>query len=296
MLDDASLDVKPKGSLGLILFAGIVGLGIGAVGGSLGKEVLDKGDKREVASAKGAKMHAAAEGLSKARIEVSKAIDGWKAKMATKPGEVATEINALLKDKYEKQVRIDDLFGPDLAAVHSKGIKRTFELYDESARLKKDLHLLASFLAVNKTKIVKGMGPALFGIEFKAGLNSMVAVTGALCGESLEAAKACVGEQGKNAIAYMVLDDVGQTKARTVARGTQPGQVQLLSPTGGIFGFAVGLEPNKHAIAVAASLVQRTEGHIESMVKAEKSALSALKNYAGNTDANPQPEPESDAE
>ncbi len=290
VLDDVG-DVKPKSGVGLMIFAAIIGLGIGAVGGSLGKEALNKRSKQTEAKAKGAAMASAAKGVSEARIDISRALDGWKAKMATDPVAVAKEINTLLKEKYEKQIRLDDLFGPDFAAVGSAGQKRTSELFYESQRLKKDLQALATFLAKNEAKIKQGIGPANFGIEFKAGMNKLVALTGALCGETVEVAKPCTGKDVVNAVAYTIIDNVGE-KSRTAARGVQPGQVQLLSREGGIFRFAVGIEPNKNAVAVAASLVQRIDEHLESMIKAEKVALAALERYAADPSATPQADPE----
>ena len=67
------------------------------------------------------------------------------------------DIEALIKDKFDSQERIDSLFGWELASVHATGVKNTFNLYDEANRLKTDLGYLGAFLATQSEALKAGV-------------------------------------------------------------------------------------------------------------------------------------------
>ncbi|MBV1859858.1 MAG: hypothetical protein KUG77_15710, partial [Nannocystaceae bacterium] len=197
------------------------------------------------------------------------------------------------------RVNVDQLFGWQLAAIHSSGVRRTFELYDEATRLQKDLGYLSAFLASQEKALKTGGGPSQFAMKFTDKGGVLVAALGAVCaaaeGEpSLETAKPCTGKNAADAIGYTVLETLG-TDTKVFPKGTAPGQVTVLRAGGAIYDYAVGMEPNRNAIIMRNLLVQRAKEHLESMNKAEKAAIKALENFADNPNVDgsaEQPDPE----
>ena len=303
-LIDVGGDVPGKGSAGLAIFVGILGIGLGAIGGFFISNIMRNGATKENASTKGAEMAAAVKEISDARIDVSKAMGGWEEKMATDPAGTAAEIDALVQEKFAKKVNVDQLFGWQLAAVNSNGVKRTFELFDEATRLQKDLGYLSAFLSTQEKALKSGGGPSQFAVKFTDAGGVLVAAVGAVCaggegegeGEEvkLEDAKPCPEGKMGEAVGYTVLENLG-AEPTVFAKGTAPGQVTVLRAGGPIYDYAVGMEPNRNAIIMLTGLVGRVKEHLEGMNKAEKAALKALENYAENPDvdgSSPQPDPE----
>ncbi len=271
----------------MAIFVGILGIGLGAIGGFFVSKIMRNSETTEAASSKGAEMAAAVQEISNARIDVSKAMDGWETKMQTDPAGAAAEIDAVVKDKFAQKVNVDQLFGWQLAAIHTNGLRRTFELYDEATRLQKDLGYLSAFLASQEKALKSGGGPSQFGIKFTDQGGVLVAAMGALCGAegeeepSMETAKPCAEGELGNAIGYSVLETLGGEPAN-YPKGTGPGQVTLLRAGGAIYDYAVGMEPNRNALIMRNLLVTRAKEHLEEMNKAEKAAIKALENYAEN--------------
>ena len=242
--------------------------------------------------------------ISDARIDVSKAMGGWEEKMATDPAGTAAEIDSLVKEKFAKKVNVDQLFGWQLAAVHTNGIKRTFELYDEAARLQKDLGYLSAFLSSQEKALKTGGGPSQFAVKFTDKGAVLVAAVGAVCAPAeaaegggevkLADAKPCPEGQAAAAVGYTVLENLG-TETKIFAKGTAPGQVTLLRAGGPIYDYAVGMEPNRNALIMRNALLKRAKDHLDGMSKAEKAAIKALENYADNPNVDgsaEQPDPE----
>ncbi len=302
-LIDVGGDVPTKGSAGLAIFVGILGIGLGAIGGFFVSNIMRNGETKENASKKGGEMALAVKEISDARIDVSKAMSGWEEKMATDPAGTAAEIDSLVKEKFAKKVNVDQLFGWQLAAVHTNGIKRTFELYDEAARLQKDLGYLSAFLSSQEKALKAGGGPSQFAVKFTDGGAVLVAAVGAVCaaegaeggGEAnLADAKPCPEDQAAAAVGYTVLENLG-AETKVFAKGTAPGQVTLLRAGGPIYDYAVGMEPNRNALIMRNALLMRAKDHLDGMSKAEKAAIKALENYADNPNVDgsaDQPDPE----
>lgn len=301
-LIDVGGDVPAKGNAGLAIFVGLLGIGLGAIGGFFVSNITRNNTTKEAASTKGAEMAAAVKEISDARIDVSKAMEGWETKMATDPAGAAADIDALVQEKFAKKVNVEQLFGWQLAAINSNGVKRTFELFDEATRLQKDLGYLSAFLSSQEKALKSGGGPSQFAVKFTDKGAVMVAAVGAVCaaaeGEGgevkLEDAKPCPEGGAAEAVGYTVLENLG-AEPTVFPKGTAPGQVTLLRAGGPIYDYAVGMEPNRNAIIMRNALLGRAKEHLEGMNKAEKAALKALENYADNPDvdgSSPQPDPE----
>ena len=302
-LIDAGGDVPTKGNAGLAVFVGLLGIGLGAIGGFFISNITSNSATKEAASTKGAEMAAAVKEISDARIDVSKAMEGWEAKMATDPAGAAAEIDALVQEKFAKKVNVDQLFGWQLASINGNGVKRTFELFDEATRLQKDLGYLSAFLSTQEKALKAGGGPSQFAVKFTDAGGVLVAAVGAVCasgegaeGEEvkLEDAKPCPEGKMGEAVGYTVLENLG-AEPTVFAKGTAPGQVTVLRAWGPIYDYAVGMEPNRNAMIMLTGLVGRVREHLDGMNKAEKAAITALEFYAENPDVDgstPQPDPE----
>lgn len=278
-----------KGNAGLAIFVGILGIGLGAIGGFFVSNIMRNGETKENAAKKGAEMATAVKAISDARIDVSKAMGGWEEKMATDPAGTAAEIDSLVKEKFAKKVNVDQLFGWQLAAIHTNGVKRTFELYDEAARLQKDLGYLSAFLSSQEKALKTGGGPSQFAVKFTDKGAVLVAAVGAVCapaeaGEGevkLADAKPCPEGKAAAAVGYTILENLG-AETKIFAKGTAPGQVTLLRAGGPIYDYAVGMEPNRNALIMRNALLKRAKDHLDGMSKAEKAAIKALENYSEN--------------
>ncbi len=300
-LIDSGGDIPSKGNAGLTIFAAILGVGLGAIGGFFGSKIMANGETRAAASSKGAEMVTGVQAVIDARTDISLAVEKWETKMAADPAGAAADIDTLLKEKFAQKVDVNQLFGWQLAAVNGNGVRRTFELFDEASRLQKDLGYLSAFLATQANALKAGGGPSQFAIKFTERGAVLVAALQPLCGAAAEgeeatpeSAKPCAEGANGSAIAYKVLESLGSEPV-TLPRGTAPGQCMLLRPGGGIYDYAVGMEPNRNAIIMRNGLLKRVKDHLEEMSKVEKAALKALENYTAdpNVDgSSEQPDPE----
>ncbi|MGH1340483.1 MAG: hypothetical protein ACRBN8_02945 [Nannocystales bacterium] len=299
LIDAGGGEMPSKGNAGLAIFVGILGIGLGAIGGFFVSKITRKSETNEAASAKGAEMAAAVQQISDARIDVSKAMGTWEEKMATDPAGAASEIDTMVKESFAKKVNVDQLFGWQLAAIHSNGVRRTFELYDEATRLQKDLGYLSAFLSSQEKALKSGGGPSQFAVKFTDKGAVLVAAVGAVCaageGEpTLQTAKPCPEGKAAEALGYTVLESLG-SETKVFPKGAAPGQVTLLRAGGAIYDYAVGMEPNRNAMIMRNALLKRAKDHLESMNKAEKAAIKALENFADNPNVDgsaEQPDPE----
>ena len=302
-------DVPSKSNVGLMIFAGLLGAVFGGIAGYLGYKMVDNGERKAAASAKGAAMATAVQGVIDARIDVSNQMEALTKKMQGDPKGAAADIETLLSDKWENQVKVPQLFGWQLAAIHPNGVKRTFELFEEASRIKKDLQYLQAFLASQPEALLKGNGPSQFAILFQKGKGKLVAALEPMCAGAPAGEAPKEGEKPKpvapvkcaqgdfsKAVAFKILDKIEDPpKPIIVPRGTGEGQAVLLSTDGGIYGVAVGMEPNRNAVIYRNALVTRINDHLEQMVKVEKSAKKALEKYAEDPTvdgSNEQPDPE----
>lgn len=294
-LIDSGGEVAPRGSKGLVVFAALLAAGLGGVAGFLGNKIIGTTERVDAGAAKGARMVEEVEAVSKVRKGIAINWDEVKETISKDPKAGAERVTTLLTEGFDKHPQVDALFGWQLASIHPMGIKKTFELYDETNRLKGDLSILAGFLTAHVDALKAAGGPTQFGVVFKSTGAVMVQAIQPLCGEAPAAAaegeappkldpatlKPC--EDPSKAVAYKARTSVGaDPKESLVMRGYDKGQMQLLLPEGGIYNYAVGLEPTKNALKIRDSLLTRVVDRLEAMNKAEKIALKALENYADN--------------
>ena len=287
---DVGGDITAKSNRGLMAVVAVAGIGFGAMVGYLLHQISSKKEFVEVGRKKGAEMHAEVKQVADARKTVALQIKDIKALAQQDPKKAAAQIQSLLAETFEKHPKVDTLFGWQLAAVHPTGVKKVFDLYEDANGLKSDLMYLAGFLEQYGDAIKSG-GPAMFGVFANEKGAKLVELVQPLC--DLETKKPCEGKQAAKAVGYLVRESIGAEPV-PVPRGVGDKQVVPLVPDGQIFNYAIGMEPNKNAKVVFNSLMRRIDARLENMAKAEKIALTALKNYAENPtvdgeDAQPDP-------
>ncbi len=290
-LFDGGGEIRARGSKGLLLVGALASMGFGVAVGYLLKEISTKQALVEVGKAKGATMLQEVTNVSDTRKTISLAMDDLKKAIASDPKKGAEQLTSLLTENFDKAPKVDELFGWQLAAVHSTGVKKVFDLYEEANALKLDLGYLAGFLIEFGPAVQAGAGPAMFAALSTGTAVKLVEAVQPLC--DMEAKTPCDDKSASKAVGYLVRDRLG-VEPVAVPRGSESGQAVLLLPEGSIYKYAVGQEPNKNAVAVYAALMGRVHQRLEAMNKAENIALTALKNYADSPtvdDSSSQPDP-----
>lgn len=273
-------DVAPRGNKGIVVIAALGALAFGVLIGWLGHQITSKGQLKEQATAKGSTMYTEAEAVSNLRKDISLKMDELGKLLNDDPGKAAQELTTLLQQKFEKHPKVDDLFGWQLAGIGPEGIRRTFDLYEEANGLKLDLGYLANFVNANAKALTAAGGPRLLAIKFRKDGNAVLVERGdPMCGADAKTAAPCGEGKEGDAIGYQIRESVNG-EFQFAAKGTDEGQVVLVNPDSQIYGYIVGLNPEKNAQLVAASLFAKVKQRLEDMSKAEGRALKALKSYS----------------
>ncbi len=315
---DTGGDVTPRGSKGLVIFAALLAAGLGAVGGFIGNKIVSKRELIASGQSKGEAMVKEVQAVSELRKTVSLEMDSIKKKIAEDPEAAAGLVTSLLTDNFNTRPKIDELFGWQLASVHTKGIKATFKLYNEANRLELELQGLAKLLTDFAPQIKAAGGPALFGVTAKTNGVKLVSIMQPMCGEvpaegekppaegegaegggdkpaaapALDSLKPC--DDSGAAVGFKVRDTLAGEPV-VMLKGFGKDQVTIVVPDQEIYSFAVGLEPNKNALNVLDFQLKRVTEQLERMNSAEKTALKALENYADSPDvdgSNAQSDPD----
>jgi hypothetical protein len=296
---DAGGEIQSRGSKGLVVFAALLAAGFGAMAGWLGHKIVDTRERVEIGKKKGAEMAQEVAAIADTRKSVSLAMEDLEKKIAEDPDKGAKELESLLKEHFDKHPKVESLFGWQLASVHSAGIRRTFDLYEETNRLKIDLARLALHLTTHDEMLKNDAGPLLFGLMFKSGGAQLVLALAPLCGEeeNLEELKPCQND-GNDAVAYLIQAAPGSEPVK-VWRGTEADQAVMLLSEGAMYQIAIGEKPERNAGIIRDQKIGRVKERLEAMAKAERIAATALANYAENPNvdgSNPPPSPDGDDE
>lgn len=285
-------DIPSRGGKGIVIFAALLAGGLGAVVGFLMNSITGTRERVEIGKTKGAAMVSEVQKVADSRKTISLEMEALKKAIGENPKKGSELITNLLTEQFDKHPKVEELFGWQLASIHSMGIKKTFDLYEEANGLKLDLGYLAGFLNEYGDALGAAGGPQVFALLFgKGGSAMLVEAVKPVC--DLEAGTPCPEGKKADAVGYSIREQVGGAE-RTVPKGTAEGQAVLLRNDGPIYNYAIGLEPNKNALKVYASLLAKVTARLEAMNKAERLALVALQNYSDNPTvdgANPQPEP-----
>ncbi len=268
-------DVSPKGSKGIVAIAAGGALLLGVVLGYLVNQINSKGALVEQGKAKGAVMYTEAAAVAEMRKGISLKMDEIGKAIVEKPADAAKTLEELNKTSFEKSPQVEALFGWQLAAINSDGIKKTFNLYNEASGLRTDLGYLTGFVAANIPTLSQG-SPRVLAIKFTKKGAVMVERVEPMCGDGKTA---CAPGEADNAVGWTIRDNPGANPTYAAIGGDE-GQIQVLLPEGGVYGSVVGANPEANAKNTALLLFARVKERLEAMSKAEGRALKALKKYS----------------
>ncbi|MBA3546838.1 MAG: hypothetical protein H0T76_10175 [Nannocystis sp.] len=277
ILPDTGGDIPQKSNKGLIALAAGAALVAGIMFGFVGNQITSKGAFVQQGRDKGAVMYEEAKKVSEMRKGMSLKVPELEKTIAANPDAGAKELVTMLTTNFDKSPKVDDLFGWQLAAVNSEGIKRTFDLYEEANGLKIDLGYLAGFVTNNVKALANG-GPRMFAVQFRGRGVTLVERLDPRCGDPKAPADCPDGKEGE-AIGFNIRTEAGGTPI-FAPLGTEDGQIQVLTPDGPIYSYIVGLNPENNAKIVVQSLIDRIKTRLEAMAKAETRALKALQKYS----------------
>jgi hypothetical protein len=309
---DTGGDVPGRSSVGIVLFGGLVGLGIGLAVGWLGQRIVSGNEKVAAGKAKGADMIQQVQGVADTRKAVSLALESAKDVVVQDPKAGAQQLTAIMQEHFDKSSKVDGLFSWQLASIHLTGIKKIFEYYEQYNRLRTDLGVLAGFLEANAAALGQAGGPVRFAIYFGENGAQMAEYVSPLCvpkaaegaaappaegakpdpAAALAGAKPCDDE--KSAVGLSIRTSIG-AEPKSVAKGTGVDQAVPLTNEGTVFTYAVGLEPAKNALNVRQQLMKRVQDDLTEMNRSEVTALKALQNYSDSPTvdgSSEQPAPE----
>jgi len=288
---EAGEAVPSRSGKGIVIFAALIAAFLGAIVGYLMNRITGTRERVEIGKTKGAAMYDEVLKVSDSRKTISLQMATLQETIAQDPTKGSEAITNLLSEQFDVHPKINELFGWQLASVHSTGIRKTFDLYEEANGLKLDLGYLAGFLADYGAALGAAGGPQVFAIQFTDRGPVLVEAVQPVC--VMDPPTPCDEGKKNDAVGYSIATTIGGAP-EIVPKGADPGMAMLLRPEGDIYNYAVGLEPNKNALKVYASLLQKVMARLEAMNKAERLALAALSNYAENPTvdgSSPQPEP-----
>ena len=285
LIDDVGGDIKPKGGAGLPIFAGIIGIVVGAGLGWMGHRMTDGKSRVESAKAKAATIQAKVEEVETNRatiaMKVGEASDALQAKEADK----AVEALAGLEPTF---VELGDLFGWQMAAMDPVVIKQIFDLAEANNSLQLDVGILKGWVGANKDILAgRTTGPSSFVVIRGPQGGVLAEYVSAICDEIPEeipegfAPKKCEGDQFMEAKGYMVRDELGGELKMVTTE-----QAMFLLPSGPIYTYAIGATPEANAKAYFDIRMGRINEVLANMVKLKDEALAGIGNYTNDPPVN----------
>ncbi len=289
LIDDVGGEIKSGGGIGLPIFAGVIGIVIGAGLGWMGHKASESRQRVEAAKKKAATIQERVTQLEENRASI-----------AMKVGEASDALQAKEPDKAVAAlegleptfVELGDLFGWQMAAMDPTVIKAIFDLAEANNSLQLDVGILKGWVATNKEILAeKTKGPSSFVVIINPQGGAVLAeYVSAICDEipaelpegfNPETLKKCEGKEIINAKAYLVRTAIGGEVSMI------PGeQARLLIPDGPIYTYAIGATPEANAKAYFDIRMGRLNEVLANMVKLKDEALTGIENYTSDPPVN----------
>ncbi|NVB41437.1 hypothetical protein G6O69_26600 [Pseudenhygromyxa sp. WMMC2535] len=286
LLDDIGGDVKPKSNIGLPIFAGIIGLAVGVGLGWMFHKSSDGGKRYDAAIAKADDIQQRVTEIEESRAKIALKLGEVEEAITAKDGDKAI---AALEEFEPAAVEVGDLFGWQMAAMDPAVIKTIFGLAQSANNVQIDVSILKGWVNNNKDVLVdKIKGPSNFvvAVNPEAGGAVLAELVSAICDEipdplpedfKPETLKKCEGEEILKAKAYIIRTDVGGDTS--IVPGNQ---AFYLTPSGGIYGYAIGQTPEANAKAYFDLLMSKAKSEVDEMVKDKDRALEGIANYTSD--------------
>jgi hypothetical protein len=285
LLDDTVGELKGKSAIGLPLFAGLIGIAVGAGLGWMAHKTSDLNARKEAAIKKAETISARVEEIEQTRSRIALKIGEAKDNLEAKEGDKAVEVLAELEPTYAE---LGDLFGWQMGSMNADVIKAIFELAEANNSLQLDVGILKGWIGANKEILAqRAVGPAAFVVIVSPSGGSILAeyVSG-ICDEipeelpedfNPETLKKCEGEEILNAKGYMVRTEIGGEVSMVPA-----GQGFFLNPAGPMYMYAIGTNPEANAKAYFDIRMGKLIDTMDAMVKLKDDAIAGISNYTGD--------------
>jgi hypothetical protein len=288
LIDDVG-EIKAKGSVGLPIFAALVGVVVGAGLGWMAYKAKDSRERVDAARKKAETIQAKVEEIETTRASIALRVGEAKDALEAKKAETAI---AALSGIEADFVELGDLFGWQMAAMDPVVVKNIFELADANNRLQLDVGILKGWVGAN-SEILAGRttGPSSFVVvRGPSGGAILTEYVAGICAEIPDplpedfdpnTLTKCEGDAILTAPAFLV---------RTAISGEVslvPGdQAMILIPDGPIYTYAIGTTPDLNAKTFFDISMGRITETLGSMVKLKDEALEGITHYTEDPPVN----------
>jgi hypothetical protein len=285
LLDDSVGEIKGKSGIGLPIFAGLIGILVGAGLGWMAHKTSDLNARKDSAIKKAEAISGKVTEIEETRSRIALKIGEAKDNLEAKEGDKAVEVLAELEPTYAE---LGDLFGWQMASMNAEVVKAIFELAEANNSLQLDVGILKGWITANKEILSqRATGPAAFVVIASPNGGSILAeYVSAICEElpeepppdfNPETLAKCEGEAILNAKAYMVRTEIGGETSMVPA-----GQGFFLNPAGPMYMYAIGTNPEANAKAYFDIRMGKLIDTMDAMVKLKDDALAGIANYTGD--------------
>lgn len=282
LFDDSVGEIKGRGGIGLPLFAGVVGILVGAGLGWMAHKTTDLNARKAAAVAKAEIIQAKVTEIEETRSRIALKVGEAKDALEAKDGNKATEVLADLEPTYAE---LGDLFGWQLASMNAEVVKAIFELAEANNNLQLEVGIMKGWIGANKEILAqRTAGPSSFVVIVSPQGGSVLAeYVSAICDEVPEelpegfnpdSLKKCEGDAILTAKGFMVRTEIGGEISMVPSS-----QAFFLNPAGPIYTYAIGANPEANAKAYFDIRMGQLLGLMDSMVKLKDDALAGISNY-----------------
>jgi hypothetical protein len=282
LIEDVGGEIKSGGGIGLPLFAGLVGILVGAGLGWMAHKASDSRSRVDSARKKAATIEERVNKIEETRARIAMKVGEAQDALSAKEPEKAVEALSGLEPTF---IELGDLFGWQMAAMDPVVIKKIFDLAEDNNSLQLDVGILKGWVAQN-SEILAGrtVGPSSFVVIGSPGSPAVLAeYVAAICDDvpdplpedfKADSLKKCEGDAIISAKNYMVRTSIGGQVSFV------PGeQAMFLIPDGQIYTYAIGATPDANAKAYFDLRMGRLNEILASMVKTKDEALEGIGNY-----------------
>lgn len=285
LIDDVG-EIKGKSNIGLTIFAGLIGIVVGAGLGWMGHRATDSRMRHDAAIAKAKKIEEKINEIEKNRALIAlKVGDAEEALSSKKPEEAIAALNELEPTFIE----LKEIFGWQMASMDQTVVKAIFDLAEANNSMQIDVGILKGWVTQNAEILTERVtGPSSFVViaNQEAGGSIMAEYVSAICEEipeplpedfKVDSLKKCEGEEILKANAYVVRMEIGGDTSM-IPRGP----ANYLTPAGPMYNYAIGQSPAANAKAEFDLRMGKLNGGLAAMVKLKETALEGVANYTKN--------------
>jgi hypothetical protein len=285
LFDDSAGEIKGRSGIGLPIFAGVIGILVGAGLGWMAHKTTDLNARKASAISKAETIQAKVNEIEETRSRLALKVGEAKDHLAAKEGEKAVEVLADIEPTY---VELGDLFGWQMASMNAEVVKSIFELAEANNTLQLEVGIIKGWIAANNQILAqRTAGPSAFVVIASPSGGSILAeYVSAICDEIPEevppdfnpdSLAKCEGDAILNAKGYMVRTEIGGEISMVPA-----GQGFFLNPAGAMYMYAIGTNPEANAKAYFDIRMGQLMGIMDNMVKLKDDALAGISNYTGD--------------